>query len=292
MKRITSLRNVLSLVILIAVFLTGCAATPKVEYARLAPDHNGMLKFTLPRSQFLISPSLEDKSVPSVTSVPTDEYPGAEERTLMMRAVSGGMVSTSITQATYAANTRILSGLGFAVKDSRSELISMAQKALPLLGIAASTGTAPSADEIRPEVIDPFDEDGKLTNRKSVPLKINSNWKYSLEFSQATGDSITYSEFEKIAFTNQPASVIPYPSCANAVLTLIKTIGTSEVPVSTIKLKVADPSNVQTIALPVGKISMHTGCGYDVTNDPSSGSLNTDALSHLIDLAKSLKSAK
>jgi hypothetical protein len=271
--------------------LLGCAANPRIQYAPVAPDKDGYLKFTLPRSQLLIQPDNTADKNPTVVSVLTENFDRAPAYSLMFRAVSGGLVSTSVTEATYVQNTRILSSLKMAATDNTAQVIKIAGEAAALAGVAALTSAPADENRVVPEVIDPFDKAGRLIEQIDQPLNINTGWMYSLSFLPPSKDLIGYeADFLPAALAGRAGRVLPYPGCIDAILSLTRKASSVAAGRSFVyHVKIADPSRIQTIALPRGKISMHAQCGYDVSNDAGAGNLNTDAMSRLMDIASSLK---
>jgi hypothetical protein len=191
-------------------------------------------------------------------------------------------VSTSITKFEKIDNTRIVKSITFAATDNRAKLIDIASGVLTLVSAGTPGPTAPG--DFAYEIIDPFGADGIAVDAQNRPMKNNPGWTYELSFGDFTKDTVATSTFRESVMSVSASELFAYSSCRDLNVTLKK--GDA---VYASHVKVADPTRVQVIALPIGQIAMHSQCGYDITNDQSSGNINTEAISKLVELAKSIK---
>lgn len=260
------------------VSLFGCASQPQVRYFEPRQDKEGIYKFTLPKSYIYLEfvHSKERGDFIDAKSIPSDDYPGSSEYSLMMQSVRDVFQATNVTQFVTLPNTRIPAAVGSEVIDNRREMIETFTKVASLLTILKE---APKEPQFNATVIEAKDaEDQKL------PL--NKGWKYTLKIGDLQKDALEFKKFKEMAADTKLA-VFPYSACRSANLTVMPPKGDRRA----FNIKIADPAYVSLIKIPSkGQITMHPSCGVDVKSEKGSGgSIDWGLLGNLIQRVKDTK---
>jgi hypothetical protein len=307
--------------------LSGCAATPNLEYRIPGPDRDGFMKFTLPQTSVTLA---QQQGVITATAVPADDYPGAEQHSLMADAQWSLWTSSTITKWEFVEGQSVVKSIATTAESNVSKLI---ETATGITSLAAGAAAATFTDEI----IDPFrDREGHpralpVGSTVDCNLRRNPNWSCSIAIGRYPSWVIPYAEFRQRALDGDARKVFPSSACAQATIkltgpasaslpaarsdaaavsvaadgTLVAAAGsaakakpgTSEPGTAAqprqelaFSVELADPAFVNLTRLRRGgELQANGPCRFNVSNDKAGSNLDTQAFKDALALAKSLK---
>ena len=270
------MRSPTVLLIPIVLLLPACAAKPQLTYSQVSENRDGLIRFTLPQSQILVTAGKQAGGKPEVSSVPTDAY--ANPKTLLVRGEQSILQETNLMNVTFLDNTTLVTSVGVETVSKTNDLIKLVAAVVPL--IASTGGTTETGTTLINTVIGP-EERATFTE---VPD--NPSWKYTLVYDASVVDgSIKYDDF--MLMMSSPLGVFPTSNCRSAKFTLREPNGKTAY---TYALKVADPSRLNLAKVPnKGTIKMHSACGFDVAASAAGGLVDYESLNSLVKLANDLK---
>ncbi|HXO43369.1 MAG TPA: hypothetical protein VN999_18105 [Thermoanaerobaculia bacterium] len=242
------------------------------------PDESGFLKFVLPRSLILVDVkhSLEEGEKLVASALPSDLAINGKQVLYSIMPINSWGVTTRLNVA-YIPSSRIISSIGSEIEDTRAKSITtaagiiVASRSLTSAGMHIALSLVP---ETMPIVIDPkLYELENGAHRRWVELPGNRRWSYRLDLGPLPVDA----EKTEIFFRSDrvPTNLVPVTACRDATLYILRFEGArTDVERDrkigqawALALKIADPDYVLAMGLPAGgRISMHTGCGADVTS--------------------------
>jgi hypothetical protein len=202
--------------------LSGCAATPNLEYRAAGPDRDGFMKFTLPQTSIMLT---AQSNMITATAVPADDYAGAEQHSLMADAQWSLWTSSTITKWEFIEGQNIVKSIATSAESNVSKLLEVATS---LTSVAAgATGIAPAATPVfNNEIIDPFsDREG---HPRALPvgsvvdcnLRRNPDWSCSIAIGRYPSWVIPYAEFRQRALDGDARKVFPSSACVQATIRL------------------------------------------------------------------------
>ena len=198
--------------------LSGCAATPNLEYRAPGPDRDGFMKFTLPQSSVALAPQLNGVTA---IAVPDDDYPGAEMHSLMADAQWSLWTSSTITKWEFTDGQNVVKAIATSAESNLAKITDIAAS---VGAFAASTAAGMAFSN---DLIDPFTDDEG--NARPLPiertvdcnLRRNPGWTCSITIGRHPAWVIPYAEFRALALNGDARKMFPSSACVPATIRLL-----------------------------------------------------------------------
>lgn len=205
--------------VLIVLSLSGCKATPNLEYREPAPDFDGYMKFVLPQSKIVLR---SENGIVTATAVTDDKYRDAQEYSLMVDAKKSLFTSTTITKFAYVDGQYVVKSIGTVAESNVTKISGIVGD---LASLAVSTG---GSQVFKDEVIDPFsDEKGdrysSLNHSPPCSLKNNTGWTCVIEVGNYDKWTVDFKDFHDNAIAGRAQKVFPASACLKAKIMLTYT---------------------------------------------------------------------
>jgi hypothetical protein len=307
--------------------LSGCAATPNLEYRTPGPDRDGFMKFTLPQTSVMLA---QQVSAITATVMPDDDYAGAQQHSMMADAQWSLWTSSTITKWEFVEGKNVVKSIATSAENNASKLLE-AGTGLASIAAGATTGN------FKNEIIDPFsDQEGRpralpVGSTVDCNLRRNPEWSCSIAIGHYPSWVIPYAEFRQRALDGDARKVFPSSACVQATIRLTGPANTSLPPMPTapgdaaavtvtpsgtlipgaasqartasattpatqprqqlaFSIELADPSFVNLTRLRRGgELQANGPCRFNISNDKAGSNLDTQAFKDALALAKSLK---
>jgi hypothetical protein len=200
------------------VALSGCAATPSLEYRTPGPDRDGFMKFTLPQSSVVLA---NQPGGITAIAVPDDDYEGAESHSLMADAQWSVWTSSTITKWEFTDGQNVVKAIATSAESNVAKIINLAADAG---AFAASTAAGMAFNN---DIIDPFTD--HLGNARALPigstvdckLRHNPGWACSIAIGRHPAWVIPYAEFRDLALNGDARKMFPSSACVPARIRLL-----------------------------------------------------------------------
>lgn len=289
------------------VALSGCAATPNLEYRVPGPDRDGFMKFTLPQASIVLA---NQPLGITAFAVPDDDYAGAQEHSLMADAQWSLWTSSTITKWEFTEGQNVVKAIATSAASNVAKIADIAA------GVGVFAASTAAGMTFNNDIIDPFTDN--LGNARPLPidrtvdcnLRRNPLWSCSIAIGRHPAWVIPYAEFRDLALNGAARKVFPSSACVPARITLLGPASlpgsgaadhaTARQPAATAQrqefifsVELADPAFVNLTRLRSGGELQASGpCRFNVTNDKAGNNFDTDAFKGALALAKSLKAAR
>jgi hypothetical protein len=205
--------------------LSGCAATPNLEYRAPGPDRDGFMKFTLPQTSVALT---ELRGKITATAVPDDDYPGAQQHSLMADAQWSLRTSSTITKWEFIEGQSVVKAIATTAESNVAKLLDVAKD---VMSSAAGDAVATFKDDL----IDPFTD--RAGQPRALPvgstvdcnLRRNPDWSCSIAIGTYPSWVIPYAQFRQSALDGDARKVFPSSACVSATIRLT---GPARVPIA------------------------------------------------------------
>lgn len=196
--------------------LSGCAATPDLEYRVPAPDYDGFMKFTLPRTSVALT---ELRGKITASAVPDDDYPGAQQHSLMADAKWSLWTSSTITKWEFIEGQSVVKAIATTAESNVGKLLDVAKDVV-------SSAAGETAATFKDDIIDPFtDREGHpralpVGSTVDCNLRRNPDWSCSIAIGTYPLWVIPYTQFRQRALEGDARKVFPSSACVLATIRL------------------------------------------------------------------------
>jgi hypothetical protein len=200
--------------------LSGCAATPNLEYRIAGPDHDGFMKFTLPQTSIMLT---AQSNMITATAIPADDYAGAEQHSLMADAQWSLWTSSTITKWEFIEGQNVVKSLATSAESNVAKLLEVATS---LTSVAAGASGVAATAAFNNEIIDPFRD--RAGHPRALPvgsivdcnLRRNPDWSCSIAIGRYPSWVIPYAQFRQRALDGDARKVFPSSACVQATIRL------------------------------------------------------------------------
>ena len=198
--------------------LSGCAATPNLEYRAPGPDRDGFMKFTLPQSSVALAKQLNDITA---IAVPDDDYEGAEKHSLMADAQWSLWTSSTITKWEFTDGQNVVKAIATSAESNAAKITDIAA------GVGAFAASSAAGMAFNDDIIDPFTDN--MGNARPLPvgstvdcrLRRNPLWACSMSIGRYPAWVIPYAEFRDLALNGAARKMFPSSACIPATIRLL-----------------------------------------------------------------------
>jgi hypothetical protein len=306
--------------------LSGCAATPNLEYRAPGQDRDGFMKFTLPQTSVALT---ELRGKITATAVPDDDYALAQQHSLMADAQWSLWTSSTITKWEFIEGQSVVKAIATTAESNVAKLLDVAKDVM-------SSAAGETAATFKDDLIDPFTD--RAGQPRALPvgstvdcnLRRNPDWSCSIAIGTYPSWVIPYAQFRQRALDGDARKVFPSSACVSATIKLTGPAapalpGSSTLPAAPVAVTVgadgrlidagasrsqpqkmpapprqelalsvelADPAFVNLTRLRRGGELQASGpCRFNVTNDKAGSNLDTQAFKDALALARRLKAS-
>lgn len=198
--------------------LSGCAATPNLEYRTPGPDRDGFMKFTLPQSSVALAKQLNGITA---IAVPDDDYEGAEKHSLMADAQWSLWTSSTITKWEFTDGQNVVKAIATSAESNAVKIIDIAA------GIKAFAASTAAGMAFNDDIVTPFTDN--MGNPRPLPvgstvdcqLRRNPLWACSISIGRYPAWVIPYAEFRALALNGAARKMFPSSACVPATIRLL-----------------------------------------------------------------------